>query len=387
MDREKQLLQAVLTIHEAALDSRRWTDVLRSVADLVDAPKACLTVDIAPGSAPSQVISHGLSEGFDESYGSYYYAVDTWAQGFFREYRQNHVGPYQVVRGGHLVSREELEKSEFYNDFCRTNEVHDILCGIIDDGGNRVSYLTCHNAPESAELGEAHDTAIATLIPHLNQALRTSATLERTHTEERLFLAAFDDMNIGIALLDGDGAVLELNRQTREIIDQQDGLQVRGRRLIASQRSSGRALTEMILAISRLAVGQLAGIREVAVQRASGKRPYIVRGTALTPQRESARPFREDALDEHVCGIVTIVDPLQTGGPDPTALERLYGLSPAEGRLTARLAAGQTLQEIAADLGTSVETARHHLKSVFLKTDTSRQAELVGRILVDFKTS
>ena len=58
-------------------------------------------------------------------------------------------------------------------------------------------------------------------------------------------------------------------------------------------------------------------------------------------------------------------------------LQRHFGLSPAEARLVLRLVAGDTLRSAAAKLAIRYETARTHLKSIFSKTGTNRQAELV----------
>ena len=57
-----------------------------------------------------------------------------------------------------------------------------------------------------------------------------------------------------------------------------------------------------------------------------------------------------------------------------------FGLSPAEARLALRLVAGETLRSAAVKLGIGYETARTHLKNIFDKTGTCRQAELVGFI-------
>ena len=58
-----------------------------------------------------------------------------------------------------------------------------------------------------------------------------------------------------------------------------------------------------------------------------------------------------------------------------------FGLTPAQSRLVLRLAAGDSLRLSAAALGIGYETARTTLKSVFRKTGTHRQAELVTMII------
>ena len=62
-------------------------------------------------------------------------------------------------------------------------------------------------------------------------------------------------------------------------------------------------------------------------------------------------------------------------------LQRHFGLAPAEARLALHLVAGETLRSAAVKLSISYETARTCLKSIFNKTGTCRQAELVIVIL------
>ena len=66
-------------------------------------------------------------------------------------------------------------------------------------------------------------------------------------------------------------------------------------------------------------------------------------------------------------------------------LQRLFGLTPAEAEMTARLANGESLEAIAEARGVCVNTVRTQLRTVFKKTGTHRQGELVcavGRLAV-----
>jgi DNA-binding CsgD family transcriptional regulator len=61
-----------------------------------------------------------------------------------------------------------------------------------------------------------------------------------------------------------------------------------------------------------------------------------------------------------------------------------FGLTPSEARLALHLVTGETLRSAAAELHISYETARTQLKSIFSKTGTCRQAELVVVIVTAF---
>jgi len=66
-----------------------------------------------------------------------------------------------------------------------------------------------------------------------------------------------------------------------------------------------------------------------------------------------------------------------------TGVCKRYGLTTAETRLAAELAAGHALRDAARNLGIQVNTARVQLRSIFGKTATNRQAALVRLLLTD----
>ena len=71
--------------------------------------------------------------------------------------------------------------------------------------------------------------------------------------------------------------------------------------------------------------------------------------------------------------------------PTPEALLRLFGLTAAESQLAVELARGHNLLDISRSRRLSRTTIRSHLASLFVKTQTRRQAELVallGRVAV-----
>jgi DNA-binding CsgD family transcriptional regulator len=63
--------------------------------------------------------------------------------------------------------------------------------------------------------------------------------------------------------------------------------------------------------------------------------------------------------------------------PQTAFLKNRFGLTPAEARIVLRLVSGDSLRSAAKALGIKYETVRTHLKSIFQKTGTRRQAELV----------
>lgn len=64
----------------------------------------------------------------------------------------------------------------------------------------------------------------------------------------------------------------------------------------------------------------------------------------------------------------------------PADLSSVFGFTPAEARVALLLAQGRTLQQIAGEFGVSRSTVAFHLRNIFQKTRTNRQAELVAML-------
>jgi DNA-binding CsgD family transcriptional regulator len=109
-----------------------------------------------------------------------------------------------------------------------------------------------------------------------------------------------------------------------------------------------------------------------------------VRSIALFGRQEEDRavlhviPVRRSAFDlfGHATAIAVLTKPSVAPTGAITLLQSLFDLTAAEARLAAQVAAGQTLNEIAAAEGKSLHTVRTRLKSVLDKTGCRRQADL-----------
>ena len=75
--------------------------------------------------------------------------------------------------------------------------------------------------------------------------------------------------------------------------------------------------------------------------------------------------------------VVMLIDLDSCLYPNPLVLQRMFGLTPAETRLALQLAQGDIVADIARKGCLSRTTIRSQLASVFAKTQTTRQAELV----------
>ncbi|MHC2107113.1 helix-turn-helix transcriptional regulator [Methylobacterium sp. CM6246] len=80
--------------------------------------------------------------------------------------------------------------------------------------------------------------------------------------------------------------------------------------------------------------------------------------------------------------LLRVIDPAAAPLPDPGALQELFGFTPAEAALATDILAGHDLAASAARRRITLHTARAHLRRLFEKTGTNRQAELMRLLLL-----
>jgi DNA-binding CsgD family transcriptional regulator len=173
-------------------------------------------------------------------------------------------------------------------------------------------------------------------------------------------LDALDRMRCGGVLLDTSGEAVEANESAIQILKEELG----------SSFGDDPDLHSIRTALKRLL-------------RRSNTRFTMDADTWVTIPRDSKRDLvlhavsvEDDWSDCHTALImVDLSAPLE---PQPDVLQKLFGLTAAEARLAIQITRGETAADIARVTGVSIATIRSQLASVFSKTQTGRQAELVA---------
>jgi DNA-binding CsgD family transcriptional regulator len=183
---------------------------------------------------------------------------------------------------------------------------------------------------------------------------------------EQFALDQMGSLPLGFVALDENGRVLNLNEKAKSILHSNGAISIKHERLVFAQ-SSERALFEQHF---RLACAE-------SVQCSMPvKRDH---GPTLCLLIAGASQFGGD--DSAIAVVVFISDPMSRLSPSTGRLRRFFGFTPAEARLAVLLVRGATLSDAAVMMRTTVHTARAHLKSIFRKTSTNRQGELIYTLL------
>lgn len=180
--------------------------------------------------------------------------------------------------------------------------------------------------------------------------------------ENETLRAALDMVPLPIVLCRA-GAVLWTNRAAQRMLDDGNGLSMAKGRLRADSRDDDLKLAGMLAAQSE--------------ERRSGPQWMRITRSGDAHLELMIRPVGRGSSHN----VVFISDPERVATCSPEALRVLYGLSRAEQLVACELIAGASTREIGATLNVTGNTVRAHLKSLFLKTGTRRQTDLV-RLLV-----
>lgn len=182
--------------------------------------------------------------------------------------------------------------------------------------------------------------------------------------------AALDNSGVATLLTSRSSEVRFMNRAARELVAAGMGLEARHGILTASTLKETLRLQAGIEHVCANHPGEEAVAPVLAIKRGRA-RPLMV--------TLSAAPATPEATDRQA--IVCVFDPEQDLARLIDPVCSVYGLSSREADLASRLATGVPLASAAEELGLSEHTARSYLKQIFLKTETNRQAELVGLLL------
>ena len=191
---------------------------------------------------------------------------------------------------------------------------------------------------------------------------------------DRIAIAeALDCLPLGVVVVDADGKVIHMNESAKAITRSDNGLRVVMGRLEACKAEDTLTLRALLHRAARR--GDLQGRGgAMPISRPGRDKPLSVIVTPLRHQSEE--PSRGEPA-----AVLFVSDP-ENGQQTPDGhLMDLFGLTRTEATLTLKLLEGRGLDWAARQSGMGVNTARTHLKRVFEKTGTHRQAELVRLIL------
>ncbi|MCD7060700.1 serine aminopeptidase domain-containing protein [Pelagibacterium xiamenense] len=253
-------------------------------------------------------------------------------------------------------------------------ELVELCYNAIDDESrwNEIIYRMIYEAERSGDLAEAAlHKRILSLMPHWERSFNLNRQVMMNATLGVLLQSVIERLQIGVAILDGEGELLHSNRTYFEALARlfpASGLS-------GSEKGVANALT------GRLLRGERAG----PTKRMGHRDTLIVHDDMPVAVRFYPDALKQTSLQRQGPASVLVLrtDP----GGDLEADSRMalvelaYGLTGKEAEIALLIAGGRSPEEAAETLGILVSTVRGHLKKAFSKMNVHSQSELTSRLL------
>lgn len=336
------------------LDDEPWAAFLDSLARAAQANWATLILTPRAAEQPGMILTPGTDPGVGADYARRLFANDPFTG----------LPEGKVARFRDFVSEAALRRNAAYREFLSQTSSDEVL-GVDIAGASRLELrLRLTRAPDTPPFEPADSRRLEGLVPHLRIALALFERLTTGETEQRIYAGAIAHMAVGVIIVDRSGKALQLNAPASTILAQDDGIALRRGTVTLDDPALGRVLQ------ARLAAKDEQPPLTLRIERRSGTGDLLLAvGNAPAPEFVAA--------GGGPAAVLYLTDPAADPHVSTEAVRELLGLTQSEAAVTAHLAEGLALAEVATRLGISPNTVRAHLRSIFGKTGVKRQSQLV----------
>ncbi len=219
---------------------------------------------------------------------------------------------------------------------------------------------------------------LSELTPHLRRAIDLQKRFVKSDFANRTALEVLDHIPTGIIVCDRHGCVNFSNSVADEIIGRKDGISIIQETVALNNQDQNSELYQYIrYALEQALSNDIQPGQTFSISRQNEDENYSVLVSTLWGNHVK---LGIGVLDEPMA-VLFVTDPDRPQEAPAELLQRLYGLTPSEARLTEYLISNNSLDEASFRAGITLSTARQYLKSIFLKTETDRQTALVKKIM------
>lgn len=371
--------ELIATLYRGPLESQPWASALPALRELIDCHVVSLVLR-PPAEDDRGVILNSVRPRSKDTRpgeldGPPDWEVTAYREQFFSLDPFVNLPPDRVVALEDILSDEELVASDYYEHYLESAGLFRILGLDTVEPGGMLARLRFSRRRNEPRFSADERNLLARIAPHLRLSIQLYATLNRTVSERNLYAGAVEQLAVATIVLDEQGRILSTNTIARALLDEGNGLSVRGQHLVIDNRDKNRELqTALETIIKAQHRGETSVVRALRVPRSGG---HSQLGLVLRPV-----PVPEWGEGQSSpCVAVFISDPELNETASQGTLGQLFDLTPAEANLAILLSRGLSLAEVSEAQNISPHTARAQLKSIFAKTGVSRQAELVRLVL------
>ncbi|OHV81788.1 helix-turn-helix transcriptional regulator [Ensifer sp. LCM 4579] len=363
MSKDRHFTGIIDRLYDAAVAPESWPDVLQDLADFVGAVGCCIAIDSGTRTLIAPPVSPGVAEPLEDFVESGWYRHDLRGKRGWPLLKSGR----RVLLEHDVSTEKERRHGAYHNEWLRPWDLP-WWAAVGFSCGDRTCGLALLRNSSQGPFSREEGRRIGELRPHLTRVMQIASHLSSRRAEA--VLDVLELVGRPAFLLGPQGSVARLNPAAEALIGSDFTLS-RGV-LRAVGRENNAALQRLVSAALAPPFPSTAPEERPVAIRRTGRKPLIVR--ALPTIGLLSDVFA------HTRALLLVDDLDELPAPPADALPSMFGLTRAETRVAASLAAGNELSQAAGALGISSGTARNHLKAIFAKTETHRQRELISLI-------
>ncbi len=360
---DQTCLDLVHVAHHAAAEPVLWDEVAARLAEQLRA-SAVAFIDHDFTSGQGDIVhSVGISPALAALYRAQFAAQNAWLGA------RHNLAAGQCFTGAELVPNLELARTAFYRNWLRPQHLHHCILAVMSRRAGSASFLLLLRPLERTPFDAGDTRWLASLLPDLRCAYELGIRYAANRSRADIMRDVLESLPEAIFVVDRDGYPIFANGGGELLLNKRDGLTLAAGALSAASGQETRQLRQLLHTVAGCGTEQPTAGKEMLLSRPSGAPPLIVR----------IAPVAHSLIDDGgrasavALAFVRQIDSLDV-------VHRLcgyYHMTPAEGRLAALILQGHSLLEAASELHITKNTARTHMKRIYLKTATHRQVDLV----------
>lgn len=356
MRHDKEFSELIGSVYDCALDKNRWPETLGQICDAMDGMFADLSVLNTMTGAFEIMALHKWPTEFLEITRANMHSSPFIALGLVMPLAE----PFCVSRDYGL---EEMRRTPYWKRVIQGHGTGDLIIIPLKRTVANLAYLGVTASEARGEFSDRHIGLARLLAPHIQRSIHISGVIEHRKLVESTLRDVLETLAAAAFILRADGAVIYRNQQAAVYLSDGNFVKEINHRLVGTNPT----MTEFLVS----GFG-----RDNSCSRASdiyldGRDGQSLHATRL---RLAEDGFNASSL-------------LLLRSPEPElrtpiqAATKLFTLTVREAQILAQLLHGQSLQEIGEFLGVARSTVKMHLDSIYAKTRTSRQSDLVKTVM------
>ncbi len=355
------LNDVVASFYEAAAGQMSWEQPLSQAARVLGAHNAVFSVrDPVTRKATFSYGNFGTDPTYLRKFAETYSTLSPFVIAVAVATEGTVINPIEII------GRAEYEKGRFFKEWSDPQGYHDYIGSVLMRQSHAIYTIAFGRTRDRPLFSQDDHDKLAFLVPHVSRALQIADRLNTIATDRSELFATLDSLSTPVILVDMEGHVRQVNMAASILVDTLQGLEIDNGKLRFANAKTEAEFRAYMAQPSAQGVILPSGLD-------NGMQVHLL-AKRLDRNRKT--------LSTHDERVIVVVDwPKAKVAPIGAGMRDRYRLTMAELRVLSLMIDGGSVKSVSNDLGLSENTIKSHLKSLFAKTDTNRQQDLIRVVL------